>query len=105
MKYVLLGIALIVLVSAFVVVTTTPRSLFIVAKRDLSIVEDVQSDKVIGTLRQGQKARILRCEDKHYIQPIVKLSDGTVGVPEVQYDIVVERTGLLSRPQFLGCPA
>jgi hypothetical protein len=105
MKYFLLGIAVVMLVATVVVVTTAQRSLFIVAKRDLSVVEDLQSDKVIGTLRQGQKARILRCEDtKHYIQPIVELSDGTVGVPEVQYDIVIERTGFLSRPQFPGCP-
>jgi hypothetical protein len=106
MKYLILAAIMILVIAAVSEAITAQRSLFLVAKNDLSVVDDMQSRKILGTIAKGQKTRILKCDDsKHYIMPVVALSNGTTGVVyDVDYYIVVERTGLLSWPQFLNCP-
>jgi hypothetical protein len=87
-----------------VIVRSSQRSLYVLAKNDLSVAEHGARYKVVGALKQGQKARIIRCDDtKSLIEPIIELADGTQGVPDLEYAIVAEPTGVFSRPQFLEC--
>lgn len=96
--------ALSIVLATLVIIRSSQRSLYVVAEKDLPVAELRAPYAVVGALKQGQKARIIRCNDtKSLIEPIVALPDGSQGIPSPGYRIEAVSTGRLSRPQFLEC--
>lgn len=91
-------------IASLLFVRSSQRSVILVAAADLPVVDLEDWHKKIGSLPAGASRQVLHCVDnKHYIQPVIELESGKVGIPDPPYRLVVQDTGPLSRPQFLGC--
>ena len=99
-----LAVAIALTITGLLFVRSSQRSILVVAQADIPIVDMETRRRHIGVLPTGQTRQVLWCVDnKHYIAPVVELEPGVRGFPEGHYRIVIQDTGPLSRPQFLGC--
>jgi hypothetical protein len=91
--------------AAYLWVFDFQRELILVAVGDLKFYDGKDGDNVIFELKKGSSANIVQCNDtKSMIEPVIKLSDGRMAYFESgDFRIAVKRTGLLSRPRYLGC--
>jgi hypothetical protein len=89
----------------FYVVVPSQRALVIVAEDDLSFYDGKNFDKTVFVLAAGESATILRCDyNKKIIEPVIVTKDGGEAyLRSGRMKIQTIQTGLLSRPQFLGC--
>jgi hypothetical protein len=81
------------------------RELILVAVDDLKFYDGKDGDNVIFELQKGSSVNIVQCHDtKSTIEPVIELSDGRMAYfRSGDFKIAVKRTGLLSRPRYLGC--
>lgn len=81
------------------------RELTLVAVGDLKFYDGKDGDNVILELKKGSSANIVQCHDtKSTIEPVIELTDGRMAYfRSGDFRIAVKRTGLLSRPRYLGC--
>jgi len=85
------------------------RELILEAVEDIKFYDGlraVRAPNVIFELPKGNSATIVRCEDrKSVIEPVINLDDGRAAyLLSGRFKIHVKRTGMLSRPRYLGCP-
>lgn len=85
------------------IVVSHQRAVFIIATVDVPVFDVDDPMKRIGTLAKDAISPVLWCEDnKSTIEPVIDV-DGRSGRARGPYKIVTERTGIFSRPHFLGC--
>ena len=91
--------------AAYLWVFDFQRELILVAVGDLKFYDGKDGDIIISELQKGSSANIVQCNDtKSMIEPVIKLSDGRMAYfRSGDFRIAVKRTGLLSRPRYLGC--
>ena len=102
---VLLSVLTLLAVSALFV-RSAQRSLLLTAHKDVSVMSVRDDDAQIGIVPAGSTRQVVRCVDnKHYIRPVVEVEPGKFGFPDLpdNYSLSVRDTGMLSKPQFLGC--
>jgi hypothetical protein len=98
----LTGIAVALLVT---LVIPFQRMLNLVAAEDVAFYDGKNRERIVFILPAGDSATIIRCEDtKHLIEPVIQLKDGReVHRAHGRMQIQSLGTGVLSRPQYLGC--
>jgi hypothetical protein len=91
--------------AAYLWVFDFQRQLILVAVDDLKFYDGKDVDNIIFELKKGSSANIVQCHDtKSMIEPVIRLNDGRMAYFQSgAHKILVKRTGLLSRPRYLGC--
>ena len=87
-------------------VVTYQRELILVALSNVQFYDGVDPRRVIFELPAGESRIIERCDDKKsVIEPVIMTDDGKPA-HKISGGIRIESrpTGLLSMPQYLGCP-
>jgi len=92
-------------VAAYLWVFDFQRELILVAAGDVKFYDGKNGEIIIFELQKGSSANVVQCSDtKSMIEPVIKLNDGRMAYfRSGDFRIAVKRTGLLSRPRYLGC--
>jgi hypothetical protein len=101
----LLGVLSLLTVSALFV-RSAQRSLLLTAEKDVRVMSFSDDDTQIGVVPGGSTRQVVRCVDnKRYIRPVVEVEPRKFGFPDPpsNFRLSVHDTGMLSKPQFLGC--
>jgi hypothetical protein len=81
------------------------RELILVAIDDVKFYDGADGNNIIFHLQKGESVNIVQCRDtKSMIEPVIRLNDGRMAYRlSGHIEIITKRTGLLSRPRYLGC--
>jgi hypothetical protein len=82
------------------------RELTLVAISDVKFYDGAEQTKIVFELPAGSSAAIAQCRNRNgVIEPAIQRGDGrTVYLVSGRFRIDKKRTGLLTRPRYLGCP-
>jgi hypothetical protein len=82
------------------------RALYLVALTEVTFSHKLGDGHVIFVLPKGGERKIVGCEDrKSTIEPLIRMDDGQLAyVASGNFGIRLKATGLLSWPEYLGCP-
>jgi hypothetical protein len=91
--------------AAYLWVFDFQRELILVAIDDAKFYDGVDGNNIIFHLQKGESVNIVQCRDtKSMIEPVIRLNDGRMAYRlSGHIEIITKRTGLLSRPRYLGC--
>ena len=91
--------------AAYLWVFDFQRELILVAIDDVKFYDGVDGNNIIFHLQKGESADIVQCRDtKSVIEPVIRLNDGRMAYRlSGHIEVITKRTGLLSRPRYLGC--
>ncbi|HMG79982.1 MAG TPA: hypothetical protein VK591_14945 [Xanthobacteraceae bacterium] len=91
--------------AAYLWVFDFQRELILVSIDDVKFYDGVDGNNIIFHLQKGESADIVQCRDtKSVIEPVIRLNDGRMAYRlSGHIEIITKRTGLLSRPRYLGC--
>ncbi|MGA8614594.1 MAG: hypothetical protein WB760_23555 [Xanthobacteraceae bacterium] len=102
----ILALAVLVMAwSIYLAVVPYQRKLILVAIDNMTFNDGADRTKVIS-FSKGASAEVIECRDAQSdLEPVIRLSDGRKAYPrDGRFRIDTQRTGLLSRPRYLGCP-